>query len=92
MALGTSARIVSEQGILAAMSGDEMVLMDAMSGEYYTFEGTGADIWRMLETPITVGEVCSRLVAEFDGPEEDIRESTLAFLSGLLERKLIRLA
>lgn len=92
MPISESTRIVAEPGILSAMSGDELVLMDAESGEYYTFEGAGGDIWQLLETPIQVSDLCQRLIEGFDAPDAEIRASTLEFLQGLLERKLIRTA
>lgn len=90
MPISQSACIVAEPRILSAMAGDDLVLMDAESGQYYTFEGTGADVWRRLEAPITVGELCRALTEAFEGPDSEIRDSTLEFLEGLLERKLIR--
>ena len=92
MPISEGTRVVAEPGILSAMSGDELVLMDAESGEYYTFEGAGADIWQLLDAPIAFGDLCRALLEIFDGPEDEIRASTLAFLSGLLDRKLIRIA
>ncbi|MEP9378546.1 PqqD family protein [Aquabacter sp. CN5-332] len=90
MGLGLDSHIVAAPDILSADVDGELVLMDAVSGKYFTFEGVGADIWRALGAPVSVGALCDRLVGEYDAPEERIRASTLRFLNDILERHLIK--
>lgn len=91
MPISPETRLVAAPDVLAAMSGDALVLMDPDSGNYYTFEGAGADIWAEIEAPVSVDDLLGRLTEVFDGPEDDIRQSTLVFLESLLEKRLITL-
>jgi len=90
MGLSLESRVVADGQVLSADVGGETVLMDAVSGSYFTFESVGTQIWQALATPVQVGAVCATLVAEYDAPEEQIRENVLSFLEDLLARGLIK--
>lgn len=90
MGLDQDSRIVAAADVLSAEVDGELVLMDAVSGRYFTFRGVGADIWRTLGAPISVGSLCDRLSEEYDAPDDRIRSSTLVFLNDILERQLIK--
>lgn len=84
--------VVADPAVLSTVVGDEVVVMDASSGKYFTFKDSGADIWREIGQPKPVRELCQTLVANYDAPAERIETSVLAFLSDLLDRRLIKLA
>ena len=91
MPIAPETRLVAAPDILAAMTGDVLVLMDPDGGHYYTFEGAGPDIWAEIEAPVSVAELIGRLTEAFEAPEDEIRRSTLVFLESLLEKRLITL-
>jgi hypothetical protein len=84
--------VVADPAILSTPVGDEVVLLDATSSKYFTFESVGADIWRQLDQPLQVREMCETLAAIYAAPDDRIHVSVLSFLSDLLERRLIKLA
>lgn len=45
---------------------DELVMMDIQKGKYFSLNQVATQIWDMLEQPLSLEEVCSRLTSEFD--------------------------
>ncbi len=90
MQLHLGSTVVAEPAILSADVNGELVLMDAVSGKYFSFEGVGADIWRALNAPMSVDALCAKLTLEYDAPSEQIRQATLKFLEDIAGRGLIK--
>ena len=68
----------------------ELVLMDAGSGSYFSFEEVGTQVWQALAAPVQVAAVCELLAAHYEAPIEQIQADVLAFLEDLLARGLIK--
>jgi len=58
----------------------EKVMIDFESGKYFMIKGTGNDIWDMIQTEISVGDIIANLLKEYDVSEEECEKSVLAFL------------
>lgn len=71
------------------LSPTETVMLDVAGGTYYGVKNVGKAIWDHLETPVTVHELCARLVTQFDVNPDTCRQETTAFLEKLHERGLI---
>lgn len=75
-----------------AVDVDESVVMMSLQREmYYSLEGAGGRIWRLVEVPRAVSEVCETLMAEFDVEPETCRREVLAFLDRLHREGLIEI-
>lgn len=71
------------------LSATETVMLDVAGGSYYGMRDVSKVIWDHLESPLTVNELCERLIAEFDVDPETCRREATAFLEDLHERGLI---
>ena len=58
----------------------EKVMIDFESGKYFMIKGTGNDIWDMIQTEITVGDIIANLLEEYDVSQEECEKSVFAFL------------
>jgi len=74
---------------LSAEIADELVMFDTESGKYFGLNDTATEIWKRLEEPVRVDELCRTLTRDFDVPVQQCREEILEFLPGLLEKELI---
>lgn len=83
--------LVQRRGDLLAndLSPTETVMLDVAGGTYYGVKNVGKAIWDHLETPMTVHELCARLVTQFDVNQDTCRQETTAFLETLYDRGLI---
>ena len=68
---------------------DEVVIINLESGNYYSLNGTGAEIWRELETGGFAEAVTAALVARYDASETTIRQAVESFIRQLEEQGLI---
>jgi hypothetical protein len=68
---------------------DEIVMMSVDNGEYYGLDEIGSRIWALLENPISVQQLISALMDEFEVEEETCHTDTLDFINDLFEKKLI---
>lgn len=67
----------------------EKVMIDFETGKYFMIKGVGNDIWDMIQTPVSVGEIIEKLLAEYDVSEEECSASVCTFLEKLKELKFI---
>ncbi len=68
---------------------DEVVIINLESGNYYSLNGTGAEIWRDLETGGAAEAVTAALAARYDAPETMIRPAVESFIRQLEEQGLV---
>ena len=76
-------------GLMTADMNGSAVMMDIMTGKYYNLGEVGGRIWELLEDPMTVAELISKLTAEYDVSAEQCRADIAPFLKTLLERGLL---
>lgn len=81
--------VVRNHGVLGADVGDETVLMNVGSDQYYALTATSRAIWERLKEPVRVGDLCTDLAAAYQTPLETVKTDTLEFLGYLEAQKMI---
>ena len=76
---------------LTAKIGDEVVMMNRISGKYIGLNKVGVRIWEILVAPKTVEEICTALLAQFKVAPEACRAEVEAFLSELKDNNAVTL-
>lgn len=79
---------VSTQQISCEL-GDEAVVLNLSTGEYFGLDPVGARIWGWLTGPQTVGGIRDRLVAAYDADSGQIEHDLLTLLEQLRDEGLI---
>ena len=77
-------------GIVASEVDGEVVMMSIEQGSYFGLNGVASDIWRLLETPLTVSQICDNVGTRYDVEKEQCRREVLAFLKDLADDGTIR--
>ena len=67
----------------------EKVMIDFETGKYFLIKGVGNDIWDMIQSDITVGDIISKLMEEYDVSESECESSVMDFLNKLVEFQII---
>lgn len=75
----------------ATVEGD-LILFDSGSGKYFATGEVGADIWRHLETPLTMEELCGRMAQEYDVDLGRCRKDVTEFVTRLMDAGLVELS
>jgi len=53
---------------------DEIVMMDLEKGKYFSLNPVATRIWDLLEKPLTIDELCTLLMEEYEVSESQCRE------------------
>jgi hypothetical protein len=77
-------------GFVSARVGDEMAVLDVENGSYMGFNPTATFVWRLLETPRSLEQLCAALEMEFDVETVRCRSEVSSLLGKLADAGLIR--
>lgn len=64
------------------VDGDVMLMSESLE-RYLGLDDIGSDIWRRLERPQTVTELCAGLAQDYDGERETIERDVAGLLTAL---------
>ena len=89
MALATCVT-VPESVLFRDLDG-EAVLLETGTGRYYGLNEVGTRMWVLLDLHGEIEAVCRALLAEYDVPEERLREDLLQLVDSLAARGLLEI-
>ena len=89
--ISESATVVVAGDVLASELGAEYVLLNLNNGTYYGLEEVGSEIWKMLQNPVTVDDICSALIKTFEVEPVRCRRDIMKLLVELLTHGLIEI-
>lgn len=81
--------VIQKVGLDATNMDGEIVMMDINRGKYYCFNEVGSRIWELIEKQISVRELISILLGEFEVDEKVCKDAVLNFLNGIHKEELI---
>jgi hypothetical protein len=68
----------------------EVVLLNVMSGQYYSLDAVGSRVWELIPNEgAALGGLCATLAQEFDAPVERIQQDVDTLMGHLLAVDLI---
>jgi hypothetical protein len=79
----------NEERFLSNQLGDELVMMDQHTGDYINLNNVGADIWNMLNEPITVNDVLERTVSVYAVTKDEAVAPVYEFIKTMYDQNLI---
>ena len=89
--INESTTVVVSDSQTSTEVGGERVILDLDRGVYYGLNEVGARIWAMMESPVTVDEIVTALLDEFeDVSREECWDDVVKLLEEMEEQKLIR--
>ncbi|MGI8704725.1 MAG: PqqD family peptide modification chaperone [Sphingomicrobium sp.] len=87
ISLDSQVVVASDQ--ITSQLGDESVILSLNDGMYYGLDSIGTRIWRLLDRPHRVREVCEVIQGEYDVGPAECEQAVLALLRDLIARDLI---
>jgi len=52
--------------MISANLGAELAVLDLARGSYLGFNPTASHVWRLLQDPLTLEQICGAMIAEFE--------------------------
>ncbi|MCC7308401.1 MAG: lasso peptide biosynthesis PqqD family chaperone [Acidobacteria bacterium] len=71
---------------------EEAVILSLKNGKYYGLNSVGVTIWKSLQTSVSIDEIETVVMNEYDVGEETCRVEVLRFLEKMLGEELIEAA
>ena len=84
-------RITVPESVLFRDLDGEAVLLETGTGRYYGLNEVGTRMWSLLHLHREIGAVCRALLAEYEVPEDRLREDLERFVETLAARGLVRM-
>ncbi|HSI52905.1 MAG: PqqD family protein [Ramlibacter sp.] len=78
--------------VMARRVGDETVLLDLASGNYYGLDPVGARIWQLLSDGKTLAQACEVLLAEYDVTRAALEQDVERLVAELGAKGLLTVA
>lgn len=83
--------VVRNDHLVEAEVDGELVALSIESGHFYGLNAVGLRIWRMMAEPACVGDICTRLVTEYDIESRTCETQVLELLREMFDEGLIAL-
>jgi hypothetical protein len=87
--LNPETTLVADRTHVSAEVDGEIVVLQVTTGTYFGVDDVGAFIWRRLQEPMTVQDLCSAVVARYDVESAHVAEDLDRFLNDLLGAGLV---
>jgi hypothetical protein len=84
--------VVRNESLLAAEVGSDLVMLHVEKNAYYDTDAVGAEIWRRLNAPVRVSELCAALLERYDIDRSTCEADVLTFLREAHREDVIRIA
>lgn len=83
--------LAGSQQVTGDLPDGEVVILNLKDGVYYGLNVVGGRIWELIQQPMTVRELQSVLIEEFDVDEQQCYRDVVRLLGDLAARDLIYL-
>lgn len=83
---------IFDRNIISDVFGAEVVLVNLVTGVYYSLQGTATPIWLRVLNHYSIDESIAELCQLHEGDPSAIQTEVLAFYQQLLENQLIRVS
>ena len=81
---------VDKTNVVSEKFDDEIVIINLESGNYYSLEGIGFDIWSLIENGDSINEIVELIIRRYDSGEgEEINKLVSKFIAELHDEGLI---
>ena len=80
---------VNKPNVILEDFDDEVVIVNLASGNYYSVDAVGAEIWTMVQKGDTAAEIAAHLSRQYDGSPEIIEQAVIKFIGEVLSENLI---
>lgn len=84
-----STLVQRNQSLVSTRIDEDTVMMSIDNGEYYGLNPIGTRVWELIENPVVVSQIISRLQDEFDVSPEVCEADTMEFLNQLYAKNLL---
>lgn len=75
--------------IISGTLDDELIMMDIDKGKYFALNPVAKRIWELLSEPLTINDICSVLINEYEISKEKCIEEVEKYITELVKLNLV---
>ena len=64
---------------------DELIMMDIDKGKYFSLNPVATSIWEILEQPLSIANLCEKLLEAYDVEAEKCKLETEAYIQEMVQ-------
>ncbi|MEO0374625.1 hypothetical protein C1752_04998 [Acaryochloris thomasi RCC1774] len=68
---------------------DESVILNLKTGMYYGLNEVGASVWKLLQQPQAVADICDAILQEYEVDPAQCEADVFALLNDMIEAQLV---
>ena len=80
---------VPAKGVAADILDDEVVIVNLVTGHYFSTDGTGCEVWTLLAAGVPIGEVITTMTARYGDGGDDIAAYVDLIVTNVLDGGLM---
>ncbi|MCL6571516.1 MAG: lasso peptide biosynthesis PqqD family chaperone [Bacillus sp. (in: Bacteria)] len=84
--------VMQGKGNIISNMGGEKIMLSVQQGKYYNLGEIGGDIWDLLDGKLSIQQLVSELLSEYDVEKTVCEEQVISFLELLQKEGLITIA
>lgn len=81
--------LINKPKVIRETFDDEVVIINLDSGNYYSLDKVGAEIWSLIEQAVTAGEMIEDIARQYEGERLEVEKAVAQFLSELEQENII---
>jgi len=89
MSLSREKKVQRSSEVLVSEANGELVMMNIETGKYMSLNEVGSFIWKNLETPLDITEICDKVNSEYEVDKETCETEVISFLEALYVEKAV---
>lgn len=83
-------KYIQNKNTLSGKLEDERVMLDMDKGKYFALNPVATRIWELLDTPLSLEELCLRLQKEYEVAEEQCKADVSDHLAEMVKLGMIK--
>ena len=88
--LSSKFRVSIRDDVIFCNTGGQRLLLDSRSGQFYSLNETGSEIWDLIQKGLSSEEILRQLLSRHNVAPEVARADLLELVDALEKRKLVR--
>jgi hypothetical protein len=89
MTVNSKSLVRTAENLTVADLSGEAAILDRASGRYFGLNEVGARVFVLAQSPLAVDELVSQISSEYDVAPEQLRDDVIAFISTMVENRLM---
>jgi hypothetical protein len=83
-------QIIKSGDIIVSDMDGEKVMLSVQNGKYYNLGKVGGRIWELMDRPVSVAQLVTALMSEYEVEQAECEEQVLSFLEHLRKEGLVQ--